>query len=130
MYYMANQGSSSLRVQIGVRTDLSTGEDSALLLTVTSFLDNKGYTWSLKRQALLPSKATTRVSILELKRIWHAFGVHGQSDRTAAKADESVLDREHALSARQRVGKMHPLMQQTKVSSRVTSPHFTTMQTV
>ena len=27
------------------------------------------HTWSLKRQALLPSKATTRVSILELRRV-------------------------------------------------------------
>ena len=81
----------------------------------------RAVTWSLKRQALLPNNATTRFSILVLKRMWHAFRVHGQSARTAANACTRVGN--HGTLAERIVGKMQPLFVQTKFHS--VSAHHT-----
>ncbi len=78
-------------------------------------------TWSLKRQAPLPSRDTTRFSILVLSRIWHALRVHGQSARTAANARR--LAGKTGLLMGCMVGKMHPLSTQTRVTTCV-SPMF------
>ena len=72
-------------------------------------------TWSLKRQALSPNRATISFSILALNRIWHAFLVHGQSARIAAKAFRP--DGKLGPVSGWTVGKMHPLLIQKKVSA-------------